>query len=112
MQNRAQMKESKCAKDILKCANEKRRSIRQSVLWSSALVLSSSQAKGTKSTSFLTQVRKDRRGLSTLELRKCSTVVRLWFLSYQRAAKVHMSLQQCADLPEPLLLACTMYGCR
>ena len=25
MQNRAQMKESKCAKDILKCANEKRR---------------------------------------------------------------------------------------
>ena len=25
-QNRAQMKESKCAKDILKCANEKRRS--------------------------------------------------------------------------------------
>ena len=25
MQNRAQMKESECAKDILKCANEKRR---------------------------------------------------------------------------------------
>ena len=25
MQNRAQMKESKCAKDIPKCANEKRR---------------------------------------------------------------------------------------
>ena len=25
MQNRVQMKESKCAKDILKCANEKRR---------------------------------------------------------------------------------------
>ena len=28
MQNRAQLKESKCAKDILKCANEKSRTVR------------------------------------------------------------------------------------
>ena len=37
MQNRAQMKESKCAKDILKCENEKCRSEKQQqkAVWSS-----------------------------------------------------------------------------